>query len=70
MKKIITSTLLIIGLSGAAFSSTLPPAPNVGHLHALPPAPNVGHLHALPPAPGVGKFHCVLPPAPNVGKIC
>jgi hypothetical protein len=57
MKKIITSALLIIGLSGAAFSSTLPPAPNVGNLHALPPAPNVGN------------FHCVLPPAPNVGNI-
>ncbi len=55
MKKIITSALLIIGLSGAAFSS-IPPAPNIGNLHAIPPAPNIGDLHAIPPAPNIGDL--------------
>jgi len=60
MKKIITSALLIIGLSGAAFSG--PPAPNIGNFHshlAGPPAPNIGNLYS----------HLAGPPAPNIGDL-
>jgi len=56
MKKIITSALLIIGLSGAAFSSITPPIPDIGNLRATPPIPDIGNLRATPPIPDIGNL--------------